>query len=493
MRSRHALLTAESARAIDRAAIAAGTPEAELMERAGAATAEAIRQRWQPAPTLILAGPGNNGGDGFVVARCLREAGWPVRIALLGERTRLAGAAAIAAARWPEGTEALTPDSLEGARIVVDALFGTGLGRPLEGAARATIDALNRRDAAVVAVDIPSGIESDTGAILGAAVDADLTVTFFRRKQGHLLLPGRDLAGEIVVSDLGVPGSVYASIPASIFANSPELWENAFPWPAAGSHKYTRGHAVVLGGTAITGAARLAAHAAQRIGAGLVTIAAEPSVVPIYASWRADLLVAPVASSDDFRALLADRRKNAVLLGPGSGADQRLVDAISAALDAGKSLVLDADAFAVLGDRANGLLGRLAGDILLTPHEGEFARVFGEPVPRLPSALRAARATGGTILLKGSDTIIADPDGRGIINHNAPPDLATAGSGDVLAGLALGLAANHLPPFLAAAIACWVHGRAASLFGPGLLAGDLPDLIPRVLKEFRDKRSACSE
>lgn len=484
-RSPHALLDVIGARAIDRAAIAAGTPEIDLMERAGAATVAAIRARWQPVPTLVLAGPGNNGGDGYVIARLLNEAGWQVRVAGACDRDRLAGAARIASDRWQGDISAINPGVLDGAELVVDALFGIGLTRPLNGTLRATVEALNVRPVPIVAVDIASGIDSDSGAILGAAVKADLTVTFFRRKPGHFLLPGRLYAGDIVVCTLDVSDAVYATIPASFFANTPALWIDDFPWPTHDSHKYTRGHAVVLGGTAMTGAARLAAHAAQRIGAGLVTIAADPSVVPLYAAWRADLLVSALASADAFRDLLADRRLNAVLLGPGAGADARLEAAIGTALDAKVGLVLDADCFRVLAERRNGLFKRLNRRVVMTPHEGEFTRLFGEPRPRLQAALKAARATGATIVLKGSDTIIAGADGKAVINTGAPPDLATAGSGDVLAGLAVGLVANRLPPMLAAMIACWVHGEAASLFGPGLLAGDLPDLVPRVLAALK--------
>lgn len=480
-RSGQALLDVAGARAIDRAAIQSGISEIDLMERAGAATAAAICARSTPRPTLILAGPGNNGGDGYVLGRLLTEAGWEVRIAAAVSPGQLRGAAAIAAGRWSGPTEPLTPDCLGDAGLVVDAIFGIGLARPLDSVLRETVEALNDRALSVVAVDIPSGVDSETGAVLGAAVKAALTVTFFRRKPGHLLLPGRDLAGEVVVADLDVPAGVYQSIPVSLFANERELWQEAFPWPDAQSHKYTRGHAVVLGGTRITGAARLAAHAAQRVGAGLVTIAADPSVTQLYAAWRADLLVTAVDTPDDFRDLLSDRRRNAVLLGPGSGADARLAAAIGAALDAGAALVLDADSFPVLADRSNGLLARLGPDVLMTPHEGEFRRVFGDPVPRLAAARRAASETGATVVLKGSDTVIAAPDGSAVINTGAPPELATAGSGDVLAGLALGLMANRLPPVLAGLIACWVHGQAAALFGPGLLAGDLPDLVPKVL------------
>ncbi len=484
-RSPHALLDVAGARAIDRAAIDSGIPELTLMERAGAATAAAIRARWQPRPTLVLAGPGNNGGDGFVVARVLSEAGWPVRVACAIEVAKLKGAAALAAARWPDPVSALTPGALAGAELVVDGIFGIGLVRPLDGVLKAIVEALNGLGRPVVAIDIPSGIETDTGAVLGAAVRADLTVTFFRRKAAHLLLPGRDHAGDVVTADLGVPEGIYGAIPVSLFANDPGLWRDAFPWPDAYSHKYTRGHAVVLGGTRITGAARLAAHAAQRMGAGLVTIAADPAVVPLYAAWRADLLVAPVATPDDFRMLLQDRRLNAVLLGPGSGADARLAAAIATVLDGEAALVLDADCFRVLTDRSNGLMDRLGPRVIMTPHEGEFSKLFGVPSPRLAAARRAARSTAATVLLKGADTIIADPSGRAVINTGAPPELATAGSGDVLAGLTVGLLANRLPPVLAGLIASWVHGRAAARFGPGLVAGDLPDLVPGVLAGLR--------
>jgi len=487
-RSPQALLDVASARAIDKAAIAAGTPEIELMERAGAATFAAICARWKPVSTVVLTGPGNNGGDGFVIARLLHEAGWQVRVAGVCPVERLSGSARVAADRWSGSVSPLEPDALSGAELVVDAIFGTGLARALEGELRATVEALNACAVPVVAVDIASGIESDSGAILGAAVKAHLTVTFFRRKPGHLLLPGRLFSGELVVSTLAVADNVYAAIPVSLFANAPELWIDAFPWTTPESHKYTRGHAVVLGGTAMTGAARLAAHSAQRIGAGLVTIAADPSVLLLYAAWRADLLVSKITTPDDFRELLTDRRLNAVLLGPGAGADTRLEAAIAAALDADVGLALDADCFRILADRTNGLLGRLNERVIMTPHEGEFARVFGSPHPRLKAAIDAARSTDATIVLKGSDTVIAGPDGTAVINSGAPPELATAGSGDVLAGLVVGLLANALPPMLAGMIACWVHGSAASLFGPGLLAGDIPDLVPRVLAGLKASR-----
>ena len=482
-RSPHALLDVASARAIDKAAIAAGTPAVELMERAGAATAAAIRERWQPVPTLVLAGSGNNGGDGFVVARMLAEAGWQVGRLRPRPQDAFGGGAGYMAKRWTGPVTTIEASRLDGAELVVDALFGTGLARAREGDVRAIVEALNARRLPVVAVDIPSGIDSDDGAVLGVAVRADLTVTFFRRKPGLLLLPGRSYAGEVVVSDLDVAADVYAKVP--VFAvrqcprsvarrlsladgREPQIY--AGPCRAVGRHGDDRGRP-----------ARRACGAAHRCRTGDHRRRSF-RLVPIYTAWRADLMVKRDRRRRwHFRDLpWSDRRLNAVLLGPGSGADDRLAGAIAAALDAEAALVFDADCFRILADRANGLVGRLNDRVVMTPHEGEFSRVFGPPRPRLAAALKVAQQTGATMVLKGSDTIIAAPGGKAVINTGAPPDLATAGSGDVLAGLIVGLLANRLPPVLAAAIGCWIHGNAASLFGPGLVAGDLADMVPKV-------------
>ncbi|HEX6980494.1 MAG TPA: NAD(P)H-hydrate dehydratase [Alphaproteobacteria bacterium] len=482
-----ALLTcAEMARA-DAAAIAAGTPSIELMEAAGRAVAHAVRVRYAPCPTVVLCGPGNNGGDGFVAARYLAEAGWPVRVALLGSKAVLKGDAAASAARWQGAIEALAPSVLDGASLVIDGLFGAGLARALSGVAADVIDAINARGVPCVAIDMPSGVHGDTGEILGTAPRCRLTVTFFRRKPGHLMMPGRALCGEIVVADIGILDVVLDAIDPKCHANDPILWLDAYPWPRPDGHKYSRGHAVVVGGAHTTGAARLAGRAAYRMGAGLVTIASDPAAIPIYATDRASFLTAPLPDDTAFAALLADERRNAVLLGPGNGVNLTTRQRVRAALGARKRCVLDADAISVFADEPDDLFRAIRGPCLLTPHEGEFARLFDVSGDKLARARAAARRSGAVILLKGPDTVIAAPDGRAIINDNAPPDLATAGAGDVLAGMALGLLAQGMDPFLAAAAAAWIHGEAAARFGPGLMADDLPEQIPAVLRRLKEQ------
>ncbi|MHA1108942.1 MAG: NAD(P)H-hydrate epimerase, partial [Alphaproteobacteria bacterium] len=331
------LLTVAEMYRADAAAIERGTPGMELMENAGAAIADQIRKRWASRPTAILCGPGNNGGDGFVVARLLAEDGWPVTVGLLGSRDALKGDAAEAAARWSGQVQPLDLTILDGAELVVDALFGAGLARPLEGTARDVVDAINDRNLPCVAVDVPSGVSGDTGEVLGVAPHCRLTVTFFRRKPGHILMPGRAFAGDTVVTEIGIDAEILDSTDVRAYRNGPALWLSRYPWPAARDHKYVRGHALIAGGASMTGAARLAARAAYRAGAGMVTIASPPSAVPIYASDLAGLLVSAFANEDEFGALLEDPRKNAVLIGPGCGVNRTTRNMALAALRADKA------------------------------------------------------------------------------------------------------------------------------------------------------------
>ena len=490
-----ALSTKEMYRA-DAAAMAAGVPGHTLMENAGRAVARAIQDRFDPGPVLVLCGPGNNGGDGFVAARHLKAAGWPVRLVLLGARNGLKGDAAHHAALWDGPVEALdeagVPDLLKDAAVVVDALFGAGLARPLEGAARAVVLALRDRGMPVVAVDVPSGVSGDSGAVLGeAAVRAALTITFFRKKPGHLLLPGRILCGEILIADIDIPDRVLDEIAPQTFENGPALWRQSYPWRHPGSHKYDFGHAVVLGGAAMTGAGRLAALAALRVGAGLVSIACPREALPIYAAAGPSLITVPVDSEAEFAALLADPRRNAVLVGPGLGVGGQTRRLALMALGHGRAVVLDADALTSFqntpADLFKAVSDTAAGPCVLTPHDGEFARLFPDlSGDRLARARAAAKASGAVVLLKGADTVIAAPDGRAAINTNAPPALATAGTGDVLAGLAVGLLtqgqkATGFGAFEAACAAAWLHGAAGAALGPGLIAEDLPGALPSVL------------
>src|SRR5436190_3746087 len=486
---RHALLTPQQMGEADRLTIAGGVPGIVLMEKAGRAVADAVARRWPRQELLVLCGPGNNGGDGFVAARVLTERGWPVRVALLGAREALKDDAAAMAARWTGPVEAVAPEIIGEAGLVIDALFGAGLARPIDGVAREVIAALDAAGVPVVAVDVPSGVDGASGAVLGIAPQAALTVTFFRRKPGHLLLPGRGHCGETVVAPIGIGDPALDEIGPSAAANHPDWWCEVFPWPAPESHKYTRGHALVAGGAVMTGAARLAARAAARTGAGLVTVAAPEAVFSIYAAALTGIIVQPAGGLEDFRALLADPRRNAALIGPGAGIGEETRDRVLAILGAEKRTVLDADALTSFAKNAEVLFGAIHSPCVLTPHEGEFARLFAK-VPggfgsKLERARRAARISGAVMLLKGNDTVIAAPDGRAAINPGAPPELATAGSGDVLAGMVLGLLAQGMPAFEAATAAVWLHAEAAREFGPGLIAEDIVEGLPAALRALK--------
>jgi ADP-dependent NAD(P)H-hydrate dehydratase / NAD(P)H-hydrate epimerase len=476
-----AVLTTGEMAAADRLTIAGGVPGAVLMARAGEAVVEEILRRYAPGPVAVLCGPGNNGGDGFVVAERLAARGWPVRVGLLKPSSGLKGDAAIAAASWSGPVEALAPALLDGAALVVDALFGAGLARPLEAAAAAILLEAKARALPIVAIDVPSGVHGDSGADLGA-VPAALTVTFERKKPGHLLLPGRTLCGITIVRAIGLDPAALAQIAPRCWENGPELWQAALPRPALDGHKYGRGHALVFGSYPMTGAPRLAARAAARLGAGLVSIAVPERAVPIYAASLTSIMVRPLVAPGDAQALLADPRFNALLIGPGAGLGPETQAATLSLLATGRPLVLDADALTVFAGAAAALAAARRGPVVMTPHEGEFRRLYDEPGDKLTRARRAAAASGAVLVLKGADTVIAAPDGRAAINANAPPYLATAGAGDVLAGMILGLLAQGTPAFEAAAAATWIHGAAAAGFGPGLMAEDLPEAALPILR-----------
>ncbi|WP_135469729.1 NAD(P)H-hydrate dehydratase [Crenalkalicoccus roseus] len=460
----------------DAAAIAAGVPGIALMEAAGRAVARAAMRRFQPCPTLVLAGPGNNGGDGYVAARLLERQGWPVALAPLAP-PRPGSDAALAAARWRGPLRPFAPEEAARASLVVDAVFGAGLARAVDGPVAETLRAVR---APLLAVDVPSGLDGATGQVRGFAPRAALTVTFFRHKPGHLLLPGRLLCGETLLADIGLPDSVLAGVGARAWRNVPGLWR--LPAPEAEAHKYRRGHLTILGGAAMTGAARLAAGAAHRAGAGLVTILApDAAAAAAYRSGDPGTIV----SEEGLDALLADTRRQVWLLGPGLPPEPATRTTLRRLVEAGRRVVADAGALiACAGDPA-----ALAGCAVLTPHAGEFARVFGGigEEGRLAAARRAAAATGAVLLLKGPDTVIAAPDGRAAINDNAPPSLATGGTGDVLAGIIAALLAQGLDAFGAACAGAWLQGEAARRGAEGLIAADLITLLPNALAAARGR------
>jgi NAD(P)H-hydrate epimerase len=488
MSRRIELLSVEEMGRADRMAIDSGVAGATLMEHAGRAVADAIVARWPRARAAVLCGPGNNGGDGFVAARHLVRRGWQVRLGLLGGVDKLQGEAAHHAGLWDGAVEPMSPELVAEADLVVDALFGAGLSRPLEGQPKACIAEARARAIPTVAVDTPSGVAGDSGEVLGeVAPDAALTVTFFRKKPGHLLLPGAAHCGEVVLADIGIPAHVLSEIRPKTFENDPFLWAHGWPWRTRGGHKYRYGHVLVLGGATTTGAARLGCRAALRVGAGLVSVAAPAAALPIYAAGQPSLITRPLEEAEGIDGLLADERLNTVLLGPGAGVTETTRARAEAVMDAARSAVLDADALTCFAGEPAEIAARVRAPTVLTPHAGEFRRLFPDlDGDKLTCTRQAAYALGATVVLKGSDSVIAAPDGRAAINANAPPELATAGAGDVLSGLIAGLLAQGLGGFEAACAGVWLHGQAAQGFGPGLIAEDLPDRVPAALQSLRE-------
>jgi len=460
------LLTPKEMAEADRLTIEAGITGPTLMENAGRAVARAIRQRFKPTKTLVLCGPGNNGGDGYVIARLLAQAGWPVTLAATAA-PRKGTDAALAASLWHGPSARFGPRTAGRAALVIDAVYGAGLSRDVDGVTADTLRAARR----LVAVDVPSGLDGQSGLVRGYAPQAALTVTFFRRKPGHVLQPGRTLCGEVILADIGTPARVLARIKPACFANGPGLWK--LRAAGAADQKYLRGTVTVCGG-GMGGAARLAALAARHGGAGLASIAADGAAANFVGAEPGTIIL-----NEPIQALLADKRRQVWVCGPGLGVD-RAVKILAELLRAERHVVVDADALTACA----GNVEALRGAAVLTPHEGEFTRVFGAiEGSKLEAARAAARRTGAVVVLKGSDTVIAAPDGRAAINENAPPWLATAGSGDVLSGLVASQLAQGLAPFEAAAAAVWVHGRAGALAGQGLVVEDLCGHIAEASKE----------
>jgi hydroxyethylthiazole kinase-like uncharacterized protein yjeF len=433
------LLTPAQMYQADALAIASGITEAQLIENAGRTVAEEITRRFGARKTVVLCGPGNNGADGKVAARYLQHWGWPVTIS----------------------------DDITGAELIIDALYGAGLSRDFPNE---LADKINNAGVPVVAIDIPSGLDGLTGCPRGASVKADLTITFFRKKPAHLLLPGRMLCGEVIVADISIPATVLPELKI-------QLWENSKPiLPSfdSSAHKYKRGHAVIVSGPKFnTGASRLAAQAALKVGAGLVTIAGHEDELLIHAAHTTALMLAQTDTALALGVLLNDRRRNAVCIGPAAGIGSATCAKVRAVLASGATTVLDADALTSFAQNPAELFSAIAEyperSVILTPHEGEFTRLFSDlakvPEAKHERALKAAKCSGAIIILKGADTVIASPDGRAVINSNAPPSLATAGSGDVLAGLVTGLLAQGMPAFEAACAAVWLHGDAGNRHG----------------------------
>ncbi len=483
----------------DALTIDGGIPGIELMDKAGRAVAATAVDMCAAGTIAVLCGPGNNGGDGFVAATALADMmgrdgaqHWILRVGLLGDPSALQGDAKWAMEQWMAvpGASILPIDEslIVNAELVIDAVFGAGLARPIEGNLARLIGQVNdNNQCTVLSVDVPSGVDGNTGAVRGTSFVANNTVTFFRKKPGHLLLPGRTLCGDVTVAQIGISPDVLEHIGPKTFVNSPMLWRQTFPKFSGDDHKYTKGHALVVsGGFGKTGAARLAATAALRVGAGLVTVGAPFAAIPELAAQLTTVMVTEIDQAEALEGVLKDARKNAVAIGPGFGVGGVTRDYVKAALQAGPAAVLDADALTSFQDHQDRLFGLCGDTTVLTPHMGEFARLFPDlkdlPEGKADAVRSAAARSGAIIVLKGADTVIASPDGRVAINNNAPATLATAGAGDVLSGLVLGLLAQGMPAWEAACAAVWIHGACAAHLGAGLIAEDLPWAVPDVLE-----------
>lgn len=486
------ILSAAEMKKADAAAIAAGTPAHALVSAAAAGLAGAIENFMPPCRVLFLCGAGHNGSDGFVAAQMLsKKEGWQVRVACLVKKNELKGDAAEAAAAWEGATENLNSNlPVHQTDLIVDAVFGTGFSGSLPPEMVILFDKIRAKNIPVIAADIPSGIDATSGAIAEGTLKADLTVVFCRKKIAHVLAATRAYLGALQLSAIPVDDAHVAALGTSVFENHPALWLPNFPFPSAETHKYARGHVTVYGGPVRTGAACLAAHAAQVAGAGVVSIACAAEQKTIYSLYRASLMVDVWGSEEDFKSLLRDERANVTVIGPGGGrsgaeAERLRAATLNALSMAGKTLVLDGDVFSVFKNDADTLFRHLSKHHILTPHEGECTRLFGEiKGSKVERARAAARKAGAIVVLKGFDTVVAAPDGTTVVNTNGTPILATAGSGDVLAGLVAGFAAQGMPSFMAALAAVWLQADAARLYGPGLTAEEIINNINQSLKSL---------
>lgn len=480
------ILTCDQVRVAEQRAVDAGISLWALMQKAGQACADVLHAEFPDGRVVVLAGPGNNGGDAFVAAQRLRDLGrnvWLYDLAPTKDRTTEGANAlnALTGARQPLEDMRLSADD-----IVLDGLFGAGLSRALSSEAAFAAEQVNASGAKVVAIDVPSGVNGDTGAIPGPAIRADITVTFCAKKPAHVLQPAASLCGDVIPAEIGF-GRFIAEVAGDLHENAPALWAHALRWPEATSHKHQRGRlAVVSGGLANTGAARLAAQAGLRTGAGLVTLLCPPAALIVVASSVTAVMTSSFASADDLVA--QTEKSSAIVIGPAAGVTDATRANAEALARAGRSLVLDADALTVFAGQSDQLRAILSASAILTPHTGEFERLFPGLLAASPNKIdavrKAAASINAVILLKGADTVIAAPDGRAVVNTHATPFLATAGAGDVLAGVIGGLLAQGLAPFDAACAAAWLHGDAGLRAGPGLTAEDLDATLRDALRDL---------
>ena len=475
----------------DKYTIEHGTAGITLMERAGRGVAEVAERIWRGAggvgTILVVCGPGNNGGDGYVAARRLAMQGIDVRVAQLGSADKLRGDAAQAKDKWSGKIEKLNKISLQDVSLIIDALYGAGLNKAIEGVAASLIKEINASSILVLAVDVPSGLSGDNGTVDGTVIEADHTVTFERKKPGHLLYPGRKLSGHLHLVDIGINQACHAVIKAKTFENILSLWSHTLPVERAEQHKYNRGHVMVLGSRApMLGACRLTSLAALRTGSGLVTLMAPKETYDIQAAALDDILVVNMAKQNSFVSRLKDDRITAVAIGPGAGIGIETIKIVLKTLATERATVLDADALTSFVDHPATLFKAITGPTVLTPHTGEFQKLFADldyGGDKLAATRTAAKRSGAVIILKGPDTVIASPCGLAAINSNAPSHLSVGGTGDILTGMVASLMGQGMSAFDSACAAVWLHANAAQSYSRGMVASDLLLKIPAALSK----------
>jgi NAD(P)H-hydrate epimerase len=483
------ILSNEQMANADRITMDSGIDGFGLMQNAGNSASSIILERYKPCKVMIMCGPGNNGGDGFVIAQRLLENGFTVDVASLIKIENYKGDALLAAKQYKGEIFNFSDLEIKNYDLVVDALFGTGFSKELDKELQNIFIKIKQASIPVVAIDIPSGVNGSTGEASNNCCNADLTITFCRKKIGHVLMPGMEKCGEIIICDIGIPDASVQKAGYSLIENNPLIWQEYFKPKQRSDNKYNYGHCVIFGGSKLTGAARLAARSAMRIGSGLCSISCNKDASIIYRTAEPHVMINDWDHCSEFIDFIDDPKKNAVLIGPGAGVDlgDDLVNVIKKTCRLeNKKVVLDADALTVFQNKEEELYQFLHKDCILTPHDGEFSRIFPDLINKnkIEKAIMAAKLSGANILLKGADTIIAEPEGRIVVNNNGTADLATGGSGDILAGLIIGLLAQRIPAFEASCLAAYIHGRAAQIIGHGLVATDIPDKIPEILSEM---------
>ncbi|WEX79040.1 NAD(P)H-hydrate dehydratase [Sinorhizobium numidicum] len=480
------LVTPAEMTAIDRDAARSGIDSFALMRSAGMAVSAAALRLFPAALRFVaLCGPGNNGGDGYVAAGALADSGANVTVFALGDPKALKGDAARAHRACSLAASPAETYEPQPGDVVIDALFGAGLARDLPEQVKEIVERVTGNGTPVLAVDLPSGIDGHTGGVRGSSFIAAHTVTFMALKPGHLLMPGRARSGTVEIFDIGIPARLVAARAGNLRLNTPRSWAHYVSALDPATHKYKRGHLGVLsGGELSTGAARLSAAAGLRAGAGLVTLASPSKALAVNASHLTAVMLKEIKDAGDLSGWLQDKRLNAFVLGPGFGIGKKARDFALMLCD--RALVLDADGMSSFREGRAELFEKIAssgGEVVMTPHEGEFARLFPEiaadaALSKIEKAQAAARLSHAVIVYKGPDTVVAAPRGRCVVNTNAPPWLATAGSGDVLAGIIGAHLAQGFPAFEAAAAAVWRHGEAGTEAGRGMTAETLVENIP---------------